>query len=100
MKRTTIVITDDLDGSPGAGTYTVGIGGRWFELDLTREHHAELCAALAPYLAVARPVTGARKRTPASHAIVDHRTVLAAQQAPVVPVYDARPRTRRQRAVG
>lgn len=37
MRRTTVVITDDLDGTPGAGTYTFAIGGRAFEVDLTRD---------------------------------------------------------------
>jgi len=57
-KRITEVLIDDLDGSeiqPGEGsTVQFSLGGVAYEIDLTHEHAAELSAALAPYVQVAR----------------------------------------------
>lgn len=100
MKQTTVVIVDDLDGTPGAGSYTFALSGRTLEIDLTREHYAELVAALAPFVAVARPAQP--RRRPGRNAMEPRpaTTVLPAQTAPDPVVYDAQPRTRRARARG
>jgi len=95
---TTTVITDDLDGTHGAGSYTFAIGGRAYDIDLTREHYAELVAALAPYVAAGRPATA--RRTPGRNAIPTRVTHLPAQTAPDPVAFDATPRRRRSKAVG
>lgn len=43
---------------PATTTIALGLDWDWFEIDLTDGHGEELRAALAPWLKVARPVTG------------------------------------------
>lgn len=54
--HTSIVLIDDLDGTPAAETVEFGIDGEAFEIDLTAEHAEQLRAAIAPYRALGRRV--------------------------------------------
>jgi len=64
MARTvSVVITDDLDGSPGAETVTFGIDGVSYEIDLAPPNRARFAGALAPFIAVGRRESrGGRRR--------------------------------------
>jgi hypothetical protein len=72
MKRTTVQLIDDLDGTvidgDNGGTVAFAFAGEAYEIDLTAANRAALEAALAPYLAVARPV-GRRRNAGAASAV-------------------------------
>ena len=58
MAKTTVeVLIDDLDGSDGAQTVTLGWNGDWRELDLSKRNLASLSRTLDKYWSVARPVS-------------------------------------------
>lgn len=61
MARTT-VITDDLDGSHDANTYTFGLEGVSYEIDLSEKNAEKLRGALAPFIDGARRVGGSSAR--------------------------------------
>jgi hypothetical protein len=52
---------DDIDGSEAEGTVRFGLDGAEYEIDLSVTHSEELHKALAPYVAHARKVGGARR---------------------------------------
>ena len=60
-QRTQVLFVDDIDGSEATGTVRFGIGGSEYEIDLSQAHKDELAAAVGPYIAAARKVTGARR---------------------------------------
>ena len=62
-KATVEVLIDDLDGSEGAETITLGWNGDWRELDLSKRNLASLSRTLDKYWNVGRPVTGDRRAT-------------------------------------
>lgn len=47
QKRQTILV-DDLSGEPAAETVQFGLDGRYYEIDLTKEHAKQLRAELMP----------------------------------------------------
>ncbi|WP_236862658.1 histone-like nucleoid-structuring protein Lsr2 [Brevibacterium daeguense] len=49
-----LVLTDDLDGSPGAETVSFALDGSAYEIELSEKNAAALREALAPYIAKAR----------------------------------------------
>ena len=53
-KKVSLVITDDLDGSPGAETVSFGLDGTGYEIDLAPANRARLAGTLAPYIGAAR----------------------------------------------
>jgi hypothetical protein len=55
-KTVSVVIADDLDGSPGAETATFSLGGQSYEIDLSATNLARLKESL-------RPFTDAGRRT-------------------------------------
>ena len=59
------IISDDLDGSPGASPVTFSLEGRSYTIDLGPASLAKLRDALAPFVAAAhpRPSAGGRART-------------------------------------
>ncbi len=57
-KATVEVLIDDLDGSEGAETVTLGWNGDWRELDLSKRSLASLSRTLDKYWDVGRPVAG------------------------------------------
>jgi nucleoid-associated protein Lsr2 len=75
-----VVVTDDLDGSPGAETVGFGLDGVSYEIDLGQPNRARLADALAPFIAGGRRVrSGGRRRAgePAGAARVDRAAVRA-----------------------
>ncbi|MFC9755182.1 Lsr2 family protein [Streptomyces sp. NPDC056921] len=48
------IVESDLSGKPDAATVTFGLGGTWYEVDLTPEEQKELERALKSYLKVGR----------------------------------------------
>jgi Lsr2 len=63
-RRETVVVTDDLDGSEGAHTYTFAYEGAQYEVDLGGKNAAKLEKALSPFIQAGRKVGGggARRR--------------------------------------
>lgn len=48
------IIESDLSGKPDAATAVFGLGGTWYEVDLTPEERKKLDQALEPYLKAGR----------------------------------------------
>ena len=75
-----VVVTDDLDGSPGAETIAFGLDGVSYEIDLGQSNRARLADTLAPFIAGGRRVRrGGRRRAgdPAGSARVDRTAIRA-----------------------
>ena len=74
-----VLVTDDLDGSPDAQTVTFGFDGVTYEIDLAEQNRAKLEQQMAPYVAAGRRITQRRPRAAASHpgARVDRAVVRA-----------------------
>lgn len=53
-QRTTITLTDDLDGGDATQTITFGYQGRQFDIDLSDKNAAKLERALEPFIGAAR----------------------------------------------
>lgn len=66
MRKVTTVITDDLDGSPGAEPHTITVDGFRIEIDLCPANTSKLYTFLRPYLEAGRKVAGSRRRNPHS----------------------------------
>jgi hypothetical protein len=62
-KATVEVLIDDLDGSEGAETVTLGWNGDWRELDLSKRNLASLSRTVDRYWNVGRPVSGDGRAT-------------------------------------
>ncbi len=60
-KTVSVVITDDLDGSPDAETVAFSIDGRSYEIDLGKKNLAKLRKALQPFIDAGRRT--AQRRT-------------------------------------
>jgi hypothetical protein len=65
MQRVEVQLEDDLTGGPADETVEFGVGGRYYELDLSARHAADFRHQLAPFVEHARPVGVHRSRTPA-----------------------------------
>ena len=61
-QRTTVVVTDDMDDSEGAQTYTFAYQGTQYEIDLSEKNAAKLERALAPFIEAGRRVSGSGGR--------------------------------------
>lgn len=59
-KTVNVVITDDLDGSSGAGAVTFTFDGQGYEIDLTTANRERMRATLQPFIDASRR-TGQRK---------------------------------------
>jgi hypothetical protein len=57
-RHETVVITDDLDGSEGAKTYTFSYQGAQYEVDLGGKNAAKLEKALSPFIDAGRKLGG------------------------------------------
>ncbi len=55
--KTSVIITDDLDGSANAQTVTFSIDGATYEIDLAKKNRAKLERQMAPYVEAARRVS-------------------------------------------
>jgi len=62
MRKTVIILEDDLDGSEASETVNFVVDGAEYEIDLNEAHAKELRDALTKYTAVARKVSGGRGR--------------------------------------
>jgi hypothetical protein len=63
MARTvSVVITDDLDGLPGAETVTFGVDGVSYQIDLAELNRTRFAAALAPSIGAGRLVSRGGRR--------------------------------------
>jgi len=60
-----VVMTDDLDGSPAAGTVMFGVNGVTYEIDLSEQNRARMERELAPYVAAGRRVSRSQRRASA-----------------------------------
>ncbi|QCX28714.1 histone-like nucleoid-structuring protein Lsr2 [Nocardioides jishulii] len=60
-QKVSIVLIDDLDGSPADETVTFGLDGATYEIDLTDANAQKLRDALSGYVGHARKVTGSRR---------------------------------------
>jgi hypothetical protein len=56
VRRTQVVIEDDLTGEPAAHTMSFSLDGNAYEIDLTSANAEELRRALQPFIAAARRV--------------------------------------------
>lgn len=80
MAKTTLVqITDDLDGSKNAETYTFALGNQTYEIDLNKKNADKLSAALAPFIEVATKVGG--RKSGSTTKVRGNRKDLAAVRA-------------------
>ncbi len=60
-QKVSIVLIDDLDGSPAEETVVFGLDGTTYEIDLNDANAAKLRDALAGYVGHARKVTASRR---------------------------------------
>ena len=58
-----VVVSDDIDGSPNAQTVTFGFDGVNYEIDLAENNRAKLARDFAPYLGAARKASQRRPRS-------------------------------------
>ena len=66
-KNVSVVITDDLDGSPGANTVAFAFDGHSYEIDLGEKNRAKLEKSLQPFIDAGRK-TAARRSARAPRA--------------------------------
>jgi hypothetical protein len=64
-KSVNVVITDDLDGSPGAETVSFGIDGHSYEIDLGQKNLTRLQKSLQPFIEAGRRTAHRRAAKPA-----------------------------------
>jgi len=62
MRKTIVVLEDDLDGSKADETLNFSVDGTEYEIDLNSEHANELRSTLSRYTNVARKTSGGRGR--------------------------------------
>jgi len=62
MQRVEVQLEDDLTGGPADETVAFGVGGRFYELDLSARHAADFRHQLAPFVEHARLVGAHRSR--------------------------------------
>jgi hypothetical protein len=53
-KTVSVVVTDDLDGSPDAETVAFGFDGHSYEIDLGKKNRARLQKSLQPFMEAGR----------------------------------------------
>jgi hypothetical protein len=58
-----VIVSDDLDGSPNAETVAFGFEGVSYEIDLAEKNRARLARDFAPYVDAARKVRQRHPRT-------------------------------------
>jgi len=67
-KTVSVVVTDDLDGSPAATTLAFSFDGHSYEIDLSTANQAKLEKALQPFITAGRPTTAQRRPQQAARA--------------------------------
>jgi hypothetical protein len=63
-KTVSVVVTDDLDGSPGAETVAFGVDGLNYEIDLGKKNRAKLEKSLQPFMDAGRKTASRRAAKP------------------------------------
>ena len=78
-KTVSVVVTDDLDGSPAAGTAAFSFDGHNYEIDLSAANQARLEKALRPFIAAGRRTARRRPQqaAPTTPSRVDRPVVRA-----------------------
>jgi hypothetical protein len=61
-KTVNVLVTDDIDGSAGAGPVVFGYQNASYEIDLTPQNKAKFEEALAPFIQAARRTPGGAAR--------------------------------------
>jgi hypothetical protein len=64
-KSVSVVISDDLDGSPDAETVTFSFDGQGYEIDLSEKNRAKLEKSLRPFIDAGRRTAHRRIAKPA-----------------------------------
>jgi hypothetical protein len=59
-KNVSVVVTDDLDGSPDAETVAFSFDGHRYEIDLSKKNRAKLEKSLQPFVDAARRTASRR----------------------------------------
>lgn len=59
-KTVNIVVTDDVDGSPAAGTVSFTFNGQEYEIDLSEKNRGRLEKSLQPFIEAGRRTTHRR----------------------------------------
>lgn len=62
MRKTVVVLEDDIDGSEATETLNFGLDGVEYEIDLNQGHANELRETLSRYTKAARKISGGRDR--------------------------------------
>jgi Lsr2 len=65
-KTVSVVVNDDIDGSPNAETVTFGLDGVTYEIDLAKKNRAKLEREFAPYIEAGRRLSRTRGRATGS----------------------------------
>ena len=58
MKKTHVVLVDDIDGTPAKDTVTFSFQGVTYEIDLSEEHISEISADLEKWISSPRRIGG------------------------------------------
>jgi Lsr2 len=78
-KNVSVVVTDDLDGSPDAETVAFSLDGHNYEIDLGEKNRAKLEKSLQPFVDAARRTSSRRtaKAAPGGRSRTDNAAVRA-----------------------
>lgn len=98
MREVQIVIRDDFDGSPNAETVKFGWDGIEYEVDLSEVNRKEFAEVIQPYLDVARPADGKKKKTKRDRATPPDSPVRAYQALSPEEIVQRREDVQRVRA--
>ncbi len=60
-QRVSVVFVDDIDGTEAVGTYSFGLEGTQYEIDLSEANADKLREVLAPFVAHGRKATARRR---------------------------------------
>ncbi|PKY65835.1 hypothetical protein CYJ25_07475 [Schaalia turicensis] len=58
MKKTHVVLVDDIDGTPAKDTVTFSFQGVTYEIDLSEEHISEMSADFEKWISSSRRISG------------------------------------------
>ena len=94
MKKTQVLLVDDIDGGPAEESVAFGLDGQGYEIDLNRERAADLRGTLATYVEAGRRANGSApaKGRGGARARVARSTPPAPPSAARPPVPDPFPR--------
>jgi Lsr2 len=77
-KTVSVVITDDLDGTPDAETVAFSVEGQTYEIDLSQRNLARLQKSLQPFMEAGRRTTLRKAARPGRSAVrIDRAAVRA-----------------------